>query len=167
MAANVGLSCRLYLGTRTPCALGVGVGLALVLLHVRFVTVGHWVNENIFDLNAHMLGTVNHLSAMLATPLKQLPTPPCPPASTRPVLPLPPSLSFPPPSEGLGEGREAPSVVNIKEPHVSSPPSMPTHEQGERGRDTPQVRAGEGDASATSLALAGRGGSLPSPSLTP
>ena len=41
---------------------------------------------------------------------------------------------------------------------MSSPSSVPTHEQGERGRDTPQVRAEEGDASATSLAAGGGGG---------
>ena len=93
-AANVGLSCRLYLGTRTPRALGVGVGLALVLLHVKFVTVGHWINGNILVLNTLMLGAVNHLPAMLATPLKQLPTSPCPRPPRGPFrLRLPPSPS--------------------------------------------------------------------------
>ena len=95
---------------------------------------------------------------------------PLSPASTRSVSPTPPSLPLPPPSEGLGEGSEAPSIVNVKEPRVSSPTSMPTQEHGERGRDTPPVRGGEGEASSTSLASAGwwgLGGILPSPSRTP
>ena len=103
-----------------------------------------------YRLNELMLGAVNHLPAMLATPLKKLPTLPCHQPPRGPFrLRLPP----PPPLVGLGEGREAPSVVDIKEPRVSSPPSVPLQEQGERGTDT-QVRGGEGDASATSLALA-------------
>ena len=53
---------------------------------------------------------------------------------------------------------EAPSIVNVKEPRVFSPTSMPTQEHGERGRDTPQVRGGEGEASSTSLASGGEGG---------
>ena len=160
----MGLSCRLYLGTRTPRALGVGVDLALISLHVRLVTVGHWINGNIIVLNALMLGAVNHAG----DPIETACNPPLSPASTRSVSPASPSLPLPPPSEGLGEGREAPSVVDIKEPRVSSPPSVPTQEQGERGRATSQVRGGEGDASATSLASAWEGGgSLPSPSWTP
>ena len=99
-------------------------------------------------------------------PIETASNPPLSPASTRSVSPAPPSLPLHPPSEGLGEGREAPSVVDIKEPRVSSPLSVPTQEQGERGRDTPQVRGGEGDASATSLAFGG-GGCMPSPSRTP
>ena len=87
--------------------------------------------------------------------------PPLSPASTRSVLPAPPSLPFPPPAEGLGEGREALSVMDIKQPRVSSPPSMPMPEHEERGRDTPQVRGEEGDASSTSFASA-RGGSTQS-----
>ena len=74
-----------------------------------------------------------------------------------------PSLPLPPPSEGLGEGSEAPSVVNVKEPRVSSPTSMPTREHEERGRDTPQVRGGEREASSTSLALGGGGGESSQP----
>ena len=162
MAASAGLTCRLCLGIHIPHALGVGVGLALINQHVRLVTVGHWINGNIIVLNALMLGAVNHLPAMLATPLKQLPTLLCPRpprGSFRPCLPPPPSP--PPPAEGLGEGREAPSVMDIKQPRVSSPSSMPMPEHEERGRDTPQVRGEEGDASSTSLASA-RGGSTQS-----
>ena len=91
----MGLSCRLDLGTRTPRALGVGVDLALIILHVRLVTVGHWINGNIIVLNELMLDAVNHLPAMLATPLKQLPTLPCPRPPQglyRPRLPPSPSL---------------------------------------------------------------------------
>ena len=127
------------------------------------MTVGHWISGNII-LNALMLGAVNHLPAMLATPLKQLPTLPFPRPPRGPFRPrLPPSPS-PPPAEGLGKGREAPSVVDIKEPCVSSPPSMPMQEHEEKGRDTPQVRGGEGDASSTSFAFFLGGGGLPSPS---
>ena len=110
-AAHAGLTCRLCLGIHIPRALGVGVGLVLINLHVRLVTVGHWINGNIIVLNALMLGAVNHLPAMLATPLKQLPILPCPWPPQGPFRPRPPSLSLPPPSEGLGEGGEAPSVV--------------------------------------------------------
>ena len=45
---------------------------------------------------------------------------------------------------------------------MSSPPPC-LHKQGERGRDTPQVRGGEGDASATSLTLGGGGSAQPQP----
>ena len=153
-AAHAVLTCRLCLGIHIPHALGVGVGHILINLHVILVTVGHWINGNIIVLNALMLGAVNHLPAMLATPLKQPPTPLIPGLHedrfTHASLPLPP-----PPSEGLGEGSEAPSIVNVKEPRVSSPTSMLTQEHGERGRDTPQVRGGEGEASSTSLASTG------------
>ena len=89
---------------------------------------------------------------------------PLSPASTRSVSPSPPSLPLPHPSEGVGEGSEAPSVanisaVNVEEPRVPSPTSMPSREHGERGRDTSRVRDEEGDASSTSLASAGRWGS--------
>ena len=94
-------------------------------------------------------------------------------ASTRSVSPSPPSppLPSPPPLEGMGEGSEAPSVanisvVNVNEPRVPSPTSMPSREHEERGRDTSQVRGEEGEASSTSLVLA-RGGYLPSLSRTP
>ena len=126
-------------------------------------SLGQWEH---FRLKRAYAGHSKSSSRHAGDPIETASNPPLSPASTRSVSPLPPSLSFPPPSEGLGEGREAPSVVNIKEPRVSSLSSVPTHEQGERGSDTPQVRAGEGDASATSLASAGVG-SLPSPSRTP
>ena len=113
-----------------------------------------------------MLGAINRLPAVLAIPLRQIPTLP----GLRPPRGLfcprlPPS--FHPPVEGLEEGREAPSVVNVKEPRVSSPTSMSAQEHGERRRDTAQVRGGEGDASSTSLATGGGGGNIPSPSRTP
>ena len=91
-------------------------------------------------------------------PTETASNPPLSPASTRPVLPAPPSLPTPHPSEGLGERREVTGVVNVKPPRVCSFPSVPKHKQGERGRDTPLVLAENGDASATSLALGGEGG---------
>ena len=68
-------------------------------------------------------------------------------------------------SEGMGEGSEAPSVtnisaVNVDEPCVPSPTSMPSREHGERGRDTSWVCDEEGEAASTSLASAGRGGGV-------
>ena len=98
---------------------------------------------------------------------------PLSPASTRSVSPSPPSLPLSAPSEGMGEGSEAPivtniSAVNVDEPRVPSPSSMPSREHEERGRDTSRVRDGEGEASSTYLALAvGWGGDLPSLSRTP
>ena len=110
-----------------------------------------------------MLGAVNHLPAMLAIPLRQLPTPNCPRPPRGPFLPRLLPFPSPPPSEGTGEGSEAPSVanisvVNVNEPRVPSPTSMPSLEHEERGRDTFQVRGEEGEASSTSLALGGGGG---------
>ena len=87
-----------FLGIHIPHALGVGVGHVLINLHGRLVTVGHWINGNIIALNEHMLGVVNHLPAMLATPLKQPPTPPLIPGlhevrfTHASLPPLPPSL---------------------------------------------------------------------------
>ena len=122
-----------------------------------------------------MLGAVNHLPSMLEIPLIQLPTTPLSPASTRSVSPSPPSLPLPPPSEGIGEGSEAPSVaninaVNVVEPRVPSPTSMPSREHGEGGRDTSRVCDGEREAPSTSLASGrggGGGGCLPGLSWTP
>ena len=93
-------------------------------------------------------------------PIETASNPPLSSTSTRSVSPLPPSLPFPPPSEGSGEGSEAPSVnnivtMNVDEPRVSPPTSMPSWEHGERGRDTPRVGNGEGEAASTSLASAG------------
>ena len=141
-AANAVHTCRLYLGIRIPRALGVGVGHVLLILHVRYVMVGLWINGSIIVVNALVLSAVSHLHAMLAIPLIQLSTPLCPPRG--PYLPPPPSLPLPPPSEGLGEGSEAPSVnniitVNVDEPRVSSPTSMPSREHGE-GEGHPQDR---------------------------
>ena len=70
---------------------------------------------------------------------------PLSPTSTRSVSPPPPSLPLPPPSEGSGEGSEAPSVnnintVNVDEPRVPSPTSMPSREHGEGGEGHPQGR---------------------------
>ena len=102
-------------------------------------------------------------------PIDTASNPPLSPTSTRSVSPPPPSLPLP--SEGSGEGREAPSVnniitVNVDEPRVSSPTSMPSREHGESGRDTPRVGNGEGEAASTSLASAGGGRSLPGLSRT-
>ena len=72
-ASHAVLTCRLCLGIHIPHALGVGH--VLIILHVIRVTVGRWINGNIIVLNALMLGAVNHLPAMLANPLIQLPTP--------------------------------------------------------------------------------------------
>ena len=71
-------SCRHYLGTHTPRVPSVGVGIAVVHRHVVFAMVGHGFSGNICVINALMLGAVNHLLAILATPLKQLPIPLCP-----------------------------------------------------------------------------------------
>ena len=159
-AANAVHTCRLCLGIRIPRALGVGVGHILFILHVKYVMVGHWINGSIIVVNGLMLSAVSHLHAILAIPLIQLPTPPLPPTSMRSVSPLPPSLPLPPPSEGSGEGSEAPSVnniitVNVDESRVSSPTSMPLREHGERGRDTPGVGNGKGEAASPFLASAG------------
>ena len=147
-------SCRHYLGTHTPRVLGVGVGFALVHRHVLFAMVGHWLSGNISIINVLMQGAVNHLPAILATPLRQLPTLLCP---RPPRGPFHLHLPTPHPSDGLGEGREVTDVVNVKPPSVSSSPSVPKHKHGERGRDTPFVLDENGDASATSLASAGGG----------
>ena len=119
-----------------------------------------------YRLKRAYAGRSKSSSRHVGDPIETASNPPLSPASTRSVSPAPPSLPLPPPAEGLGEGREAPSVVDIKEPRVSSPPSMPMQEHEERGRDTLQVCGGEGDASSTSLALAA-GGNLSSPSRTP
>ena len=95
-------------------------------------------------------------------PIETASNPPLSPTSTSSVSPLPPSLPLPPPSEGSGEGSEAPSVsnivnVNVNEPSVSPPTSMPSREHGEGGggRDTLKVGNGEREAASTSLASAG------------
>ena len=104
VAAHAGLTCRLCLGIHIPHALGVGVGHVLINLHVILVTVGHWINGNIIVLNALMLGAVNHLPAMLATPLKQPPTLPCPRPPWGPFRPrLSPNPS-PLPQRDWGKG---------------------------------------------------------------
>ena len=95
-------------------------------------------------------------------PIDTASNPPLSPASTRSVSPSPPSLPLPPSPEGIGEGSEAPSVanisaVNVDEPRVPSPTSMPSREHGEGGRDTSRVHDGEREAPSTSLASAGRG----------
>ena len=95
-------------------------------------------------------------------PIDAASNPPLSPASTRSVSLSPPSLPLPPPSEGMGEGSEAPivaniSAVNVDEPRVPSPTSMPSREHEERGRDTTRVHDGEGEASSTNLALGGGG----------
>ena len=142
-AAHAVLTCRLCLGIHIPHALGVGVGHVLIILHVIRVMVGHWINGNIIVLSSLMLGAVNHLPSMLEIPLMQLPT------STRSVSPSPPSLPLPPPSEGIGEGSEAPSVANISavnviEPRVPSPTSMHSWEHGEGGGTPPGSVMGRG-----------------------
>ena len=75
-------------------------------------------------------------------PIDTASNPPLSPTSTRSVSPSPPSLPLPPPSEGIGEGSEAPSVVNISavnvdEPCVPSPTSMHSQEHGEGGGHLP------------------------------
>ena len=63
-------SCRHYLGTHTPRVLGIGVGIALVHRHVLLAMIGHWLSGNISIINTLMQGAVNHLPAILATPLR-------------------------------------------------------------------------------------------------
>ena len=154
MVAHAVLTCHLCLGIHILHALGLGVGHVLIILRVILVMIGRWINGNIIVLNALMLGAVNHLPAMLVIPLMQLPTPHCPRPRRGPFLPR--LLPFPSPSE-------APSVtnissVNVDEPRVPSPTSMPSREHGERGRDTIRVRDGEGEAASTSLTWGGGGG---------
>ena len=102
----------------------------------------------------------NKSSRHAGDPIETASNPPLSPASAKSISPLPTYLPPPPPSEGSGEGSEAPSVSNINsdnlnEPHVSSPTSMPSWGHGEGGRDTPKVGNGEREASPTSLASAG------------
>ena len=159
-ASHAAHTCRLCLGIRIPRALGVGVGHVLLIPHVRFVMVGHWINGSIIIVNARMLSAVNHLHAMLVISLRQLPTPPFV-SDLHEVRISPASFPSPsPPSEGSEEGSEAPSVnnivtVNVDEPRVSPPTSMPSLEHGERERDTSRVGNGEGEAASTSIASAG------------
>ena len=118
-----------------------------------------------YSLKCAYVGRSKSSSRHAGDPIETASDPPLSPAPTRSVSPTPPSLTLPPPSEGMGEGSEAPSVVNVKEQCVSSPTSMPTREHEERGRDTPHVRGGEGEASSTYLASAegGGGSSQPQP----
>ena len=104
---NGGRQCGTYMSPlfRDPHALGVGVGHVLIMLHVRYLMVGRWINGNIIVVNSLMLSAVNHLHAMLAIPLIQLPTPPLSLTSTRSVSPPPPYLPLPPSFGGIG-GRE-------------------------------------------------------------
>ena len=96
-------------------------------------------------------------------PIDTASNPPLSPTSTRSVSPSPPFLPLPPPSEGIGEGSEDPSVanisvVNIDEPRVPSPTSMHSREHGEGARDPSRVHDGEREASSTYLPPAGGGG---------
>ena len=79
-----------------------------------------------YRLKCTYAGRSKSSSCHAGDPIETASNPPLSSASTRSVSPMPLSLPLPTPSEGLGEGREALSVVNIKEPRVSSPPSMPT-----------------------------------------
>ena len=75
-----------------------------------------------YRLKRAYAGRSKSSSRLAGDPIETASNPPLFPASTRSISPASPSLSLPPPSEGLGEGREAPIVVDIKEPRVSSPP---------------------------------------------
>ena len=158
--AHAARTCLLCSGTRIQHARSVGVGNVHTIRCVIFVMVGLSSNGNILIVNACMLNEINLLHTMLATPLRQLPTPLCLRPPRGPYLPCLLPFPLPPPSEGSGEGSEAPSVSNIisdnlNAPRVSSPTSMPSRGHGEGGRDTPKVGNGEREASPTSLASAG------------
>ena len=125
-----------------------------------------------YRLKRAYAGRSKSSSCHAGDPIDAASNPPLSLTSTRSVSPPPPSLPLPPPLEGMGEGSEAPSVtnssaVNVDEPRVPSPTSMPSWEHGERGRDTSRVRDGEGEAASTSLASARGGGGLPGLNQTP
>ena len=164
-AANAVHTCRLCLGIHIPHALGVGIGHVLIMLHVRYV-VGRSLDQWQHYCRKRAYAERSKSSSRhVGDPIDTASNPPLSPTSTRSVSPPPPSLPLPLPSEGSGEGSEAPSVtninaVNVDEPRVPSPTSMPSREHGERGRDTPQVGDGEGEAASTSLASAGGEGGV-------
>ena len=89
-----------------------------------------------YRLKRAYAGSSKSSSRHAGYPIETASNTPLSPASTRSVSPTPPSLPLPPPSEGLGEGSEAPSVVNVKEPRVSSLPPCPRKSM-ERGGGTP------------------------------
>ena len=158
--AHAARTCLLCSGTRIQHARSVGVGNVHTIRCVIFVMVGLSSNGNILIVNALMLNEINLLHAMLATPLRQLPTPLCLRPPRGPYLPC--LLPFPLPLIQRDRGKGARLLVlvtllvdNINEPRVSSPTSMPSRGHGEGGRDTPNVGNGEREASPTSLASAG------------
>ena len=147
-ARIVGRSCRLYLGTRTPCVLGVGGDVALTIWHVTYVRIGPWRSGRNIIVSARIVSAVRiALHALFSLPLKT--SPPVPPASTEARSPL--SL-LPPPSEVRGVADEALGVSR-----ASSSPSSCTRSRGEGGAGG--VVAGSGAASADS-SLMGRGGGV-------
>ena len=75
--AHAARTCLLCSGTRIQHARIVGVGNVHTIRCVIFVMVGLSSNGNILIVNALMLNEINHLHAMLVTPLRQLPTPLC------------------------------------------------------------------------------------------
>ena len=133
VAVGVERSCRQSLGIHTPRVLGVGVRNVPVQQRVTFAMIGRWPSGNRIIVSVLMLNAVNHLAAILSSPLDQPPIPRCPRhPSQEPLHPtspsLPPSL---PPSEGPGIGGETLSD-DLKRPRVSSPPLSMNKQGGMR-----------------------------------
>ena len=58
--------------------LGVGVGNVPVQQRVTFAMIGRWPNGNRIVVSVLMLNAVDHLAAILVSPLDQPPIPRCP-----------------------------------------------------------------------------------------
>ena len=126
VAVSVARSCRHCLGIHTPCVLSVGVGNVPVQQRVTFAMFGRWPSGNRIVVSVLMLNAVDHLAAILASPLDQPPIPRCPRHPSQESLHPPP-----PPSEGSGIGGETLSD-DLKRLRVSPSPSLCMNKQGER-----------------------------------
>ena len=155
--AHAARTCLLCSGTRIQHARSVGVGNVHIILYVIFVMVGLSSNGNILIVNALMLNEINLLHAMLAIPLRQLPTPLCLRPPRGPYLPclLPFPLLL---QRDRGKGARllvlVTLIVRILMNHVCLPPPPCPRGGMERGD-------GEREASPTSLASGGGGGEKP------
>ena len=109
MAVDVAHSCHQSLGVHTPRVLGVGVGNVPVQQHVTFAMIGRWLGGNRIIVSVLMPNAVNHLTAMLASPLDQPPIPRCHRHPSQEPLHPRPLPTLPPPSlrGAWGRGRDA------------------------------------------------------------